>query len=132
MDLTLDQQIDKAHAEAEKVEDNARQLEARIVKAGGVPPTRRYGKPVNAAAIAENLTLRSILQRRDPALANYLGCGSDYQRQQAEAEALKAEIKTRLEAKTAELRQQNQQAQQHRERYANAGINAVTGRRLGL
>jgi hypothetical protein len=29
MDLTLDQRIDKAHAEAERVEDNARQLEAR-------------------------------------------------------------------------------------------------------
>jgi hypothetical protein len=33
MDLTLDQRIDKAHAEAERVEDNVRQLEARIVKA---------------------------------------------------------------------------------------------------
>jgi hypothetical protein len=72
-----------------------------------LPPTRRYVRPVNAAAIAENLTLRSLLQRRDPALANYLGCGSDYQRKEEEAAAAKAAIVAKMQQATEALRRQN-------------------------
>ena len=46
MNLPLDQQIDAAHLAAERVENEALQIEARIIKAGGVPPKRPYGKPV--------------------------------------------------------------------------------------
>ena len=35
MNLSIDQQIDAAHSEAERIEADARQIEARIVKAGG-------------------------------------------------------------------------------------------------
>jgi hypothetical protein len=131
MSLTLDERINKAHAEAERVEDDARQLEARIIKAGGIPPVRPYGKSVDANAIASNLTLKSILQRRDPELANYFGCGSDYRRKQDEAAALKAEISARFTQETERLRQQNQQAQYRRDQYNLAGVNSHTRRRLG-
>jgi hypothetical protein len=131
MSLTLDERINKAHAEAERVEDDARQLEARIIKAGGIPPVRPYGKSVDANAIASNLTLKSILQRRDPELANYFGCGSDYRRKQDEAAALKAEISSRMAAETERVRKQNQLAQTYREQCSLAGVNSHTRRRLG-
>jgi hypothetical protein len=85
VNLPLDQQIDAAHLAAERVENEARQIEARIIKAGGVPPKRPYGKPVSGEAVSRNITLTGTLQRRDPALANYLGIGSDYHRKQQEA-----------------------------------------------
>jgi hypothetical protein len=88
--LPLDYQIDAAHHEAQRIEAEAGQIEARIVAAGGVPPVRRYGTPVSGEAVSRNLTTTGLLQRRDPALANYLGIGSDYHRkQEAAAEARK-------------------------------------------
>ena len=110
MTLPLDQAIDAAHNEAERIENEARQIEARIVKAGGVPPVRRYGKPVSGEAVSKNLTLTGALQRRDPALAAYLGIGSDFhQKQQQAAEARRLQVES-MQAKTEQLRKQNEAA----------------------
>jgi hypothetical protein len=108
--LPLDQAIDAAHNEAERIENEARQIEARIVAAGGVPPTRRYGKPVSGEAVSRNLTTTGLLQRRDPALAAYLGIGSDYHlKQQQAAEARRLQVES-MQAQTEQLRQRNQAA----------------------
>ena len=122
MNLPLDQQIDAAHNEAERIENEARQIEARIVAAGGVPPVRRYGKPVSGEAIAKNLTLTGALQRRDPALAAYLGIGSDYHlKQQQAAEARRLQVES-MQAKTEQLRQQNEAAAAARYRQQLSGV----------
>ena len=114
--LPLDQQIDAAHAETERIESEARQIEARILKVGGRPPVRRYGTPVSAADVAKNLTLRSQLQLRDPALATFLGIGSDlHLKAQADAERRAAEAE-RLNAATAALQARNQAAAEQRYR----------------
>ena len=127
MNLPLDQQIDAAHLAAERVENEARQIEARIIKAGGVPPKRPYGKPVSGEAVSRNITLTGALQRRDPALANYLGIGSDYHRkQEAAAEARKMQVQT------ARLREVNAASSRYREQQTQAGINPLTGRRWGI
>ena len=84
MTLPLDHQIDAAHHEAQRIENEALAIEARILKAGATPPTRPYGKPVSREAVSRNLTTTGLLQRRDPALAAYLGVGSDYHRKQQE------------------------------------------------
>ena len=131
MNLPLDQQIDAAHLAAERVENEAQQIEARIIKAGGVPPTRPYGKPVSGEAVSRNLTLTGALQRRDPALANYLGIGSDYHRkQEAAAEARKMQAQA-MEMQTARLREVNAASSRFREQQNLAGINPLTGRRWG-
>jgi len=110
MNLPLDHQIDAAHHEAERIENEAHQIEARIVKAGGVPPVRRYGTPVSRAEVSRNLTLTGALQRRDPALAAYLGIGSDYHlKQQQAAEARRLQVES-MQAKTEQLRKQNEAA----------------------
>ena len=130
MNLSIDQQIDAAHSEAERIEADALQIEARIVKAGGIPPRRQYGKPVSAEAIRQNMTLVGLLNKRDPALASYLGIQSgSYAREAAERAERQAAIE-RMQALTAQTRQQNQAAQLHRERAASAGVNPHTRTRL--
>ena len=131
MDLPLDQRIDAAHAEAERAENEARQVEARIVAAGGIPPKRQYGRPVDPEAVRKNLTLSSVLSRRDPALASYLGVGSDYhrrQQQEREAAALRTQA---MQLQTEQLRAANAEAQRQREWAQLNGRSALTGRRLG-
>jgi hypothetical protein len=114
MNLSIDQQIDAAHAEAERIEQEARQIEARIIKAGGIPPTRPFGRPVSGEAVAQNLTLRSLLQRRDPALAAYLGCGSDLQRKAEEEAAARQMQAEAMRLQTERLSAQNQAAANRR------------------
>jgi hypothetical protein len=128
----LDQQIDAAHLAAERVENEARQIEARIIKAGGVPPTRPYGKPVSGEAVSRNLTLTGALQRRDPALANYLGIGSDYHRKQQEAIEARKMAAESMAMQTARLREVNAASARYREQQTQAGINPLTGRRWGI
>ncbi len=110
MTLPLDYQIDAAHHEAQRIEAEAGQIEARIVAAGGVPPVRRYGTPVSGEAVSRNLTTTGLLQRRDPALASYLGIGSDYHQKEAAAAAARQASAEALQAKTEQLRQRNQAA----------------------
>ena len=122
MNIPLDQQIDAAYNEAERIENEARQIEARIVAAGGVPPVRRYGKPVSGEAVSKNLTRTGALQRRDPALATYLGIGSDYHlKQQQAAEARRLQVES-MQAKTEQLRQQNEAAAAARYRQQLSGV----------
>ena len=129
MNLPLDQQIDAAHLAAERVEADARQIEARIVAAGGVPPVRRYGTPVSGEAVSRNLTTTGLLQRRDPALAAYLGIGSDYhQKQQQAAEARRLQVES-MQAQTEQLRQRNQAAADARYKATLSPL--ITGWRRG-
>jgi hypothetical protein len=110
VNLPLDQQIDAAHLAAERVENEALAIEARIIAAGGVPPVRRYGTPVSREAVSRNLTTTGLLQRRDPALASFLGVGSDFhQKQQQAAEARRLQVES-MQAQTEQLRQRNQAA----------------------
>ena len=112
--MNLDYQIDAAHHEAQRIENEALAIEARILKAGATPPTRRYGTPVSREAVSRNLTTTGLLQRRDPALAAYLGIGSDYHlKQQQAAEARRLQVES-MQAKTEELRKQNEAAAEAR------------------
>jgi hypothetical protein len=131
MDLTLDQRIEAAHSDAERVENDARAIEARIVAAGGVPPTRPYGRPVSGDDIRKNLTLTSLLQRRDQKLAAYLGVGSDYQRRREEEAAARQMQAEALRLQTARLAEVNAASARYREQQQLAGVNPVTGRRWG-
>jgi hypothetical protein len=129
--MNLDYQIDAAHHEAQRIEAEAGQIEARIIKAGGVPPTRRYGTPVSGEAVSKNLTLTGALQRRDPALAAYLGVGSDYHRKQQESAEARRMMGQALEMETARLREVNAASSRYREQQNLAGRNPMTGRRWG-
>ena len=129
--MNLDYQIDAAHHEAQRIENEALAIEARIVKAGGTPPLRQYGSGVSADAIRKNLTLVSVLNRHDPELASYLGVQTGSYRRVAEEREARILRGKALEMETARLREVNAAAAKHREQRNLAGINPLTGRRWG-
>jgi hypothetical protein len=121
--------IDAAYLEADIVEATARQIEARIVAAGGRPLLRQYGKPVDTTAIKQNLTLVSQLNRRDPKLATYLGVQSGYQQQLEREQAARKAQEQAMAAATAALKERNDTNAANRYRHAIAGTNPLTGAR---
>jgi len=126
--------IKKRHQEVEEAENDAREIEARILKIPGTSrfiPVRGYGKPVDPNEIGKNLTLRSLIAKHDPALANYLGIGTEQHRLDEEArEALHLQSEA-LRMQTDRLRRVNEAARNHRDRSFAAGINPFTNRRIG-
>ena len=114
----LDQEVAKAHQSVTETESQARAIEARIRKidgAGPLLPARGYGRPVDTAAIANGLTLRSLIAKKDPELASYLGVGSDLAiREEEEREARRLRVQA-LGMETEKLRQQNEEARRNRE-----------------
>ena len=114
----LNEEVAKAHQNVTETENQARAIEARIRKidgAGPLLPARGYGRPVDTAAIANGLTLRSLIARKDPELASYLGVGSDLalrEEEEREARRLRAQA---LGMETEKLRQRNEAARQERE-----------------
>lgn len=120
------------HAEVEAIENDARQIEARILGIPGTSrfiPLRGYGKPIDASEIGRNLTLRSLITNHDPELASYLGIATGQHRlDEEEREARQLQIEE-LQMQTDRLRQQNLARQLHRERCDAANINPLTGMR---
>ena len=131
--MSLETDIQTAYEEQEAVETAARELEARIRRIDGAArlmPARAYGKPIDRNAIANSLTLRGLIAQKDRHLAAYLGISIDTRKADAEIEVAKMRAE-RLRLETQRLREKNQAAQQHREWSFGAGINPLTGRRLG-
>lgn len=126
----LDSVIDAAYQQAAETEATAAAIEARIVAFGGRPLLRQYGKPVDATAIKQNLTLVSQLNRHDPKLATFLGVqNGSAQKLEAEALARKAAADA-LQAATEQLKARNDANAANRYRHSMAGLNTTTGRRF--
>lgn len=129
----LHEQITEAHRAVERTEREARMLEARMRRIAGLErllPARQFGQPVDIAALKRNLTAVSLLQR-DPELASFLGVQTGQFAREAEAKAARAMQAEAMAMRTARLREQNTAAQQQRERFAIAGIDPLTRRRVG-
>ncbi len=125
----LNSTIDAAYVAADETEATARQIEARIIAAGGRPLLRQYGKPIDTTAIKQNLTLVSQLNRRDPKLATYLGVQSGYQQQLEREQAARNAQEQAIQAATAALKERNDANAANRYRHAIAGTNPLTGGR---
>lgn len=130
----LNQMLAEAQANTTQNETLARQLEAEIKKIPGTAgqlPKRRYGQPVDSAAIRSNMTLNGLINVHRPDIAAFLGISNGLAQQRAEeAEARKLQAE-RMKMQTEQLRQHNQAAKLHRERAVSAGINPLTNRRFG-
>lgn len=132
MEPTLEQRIESAHSDSERVETEARQIEARICQIPGADrllPVRTYGRPVSGEAIGKNLTLRSLIAEHDPRLAAYLGVGSGSQRRNKELEQAREAASLALMAETERLRELNKASAKYREQCNTFGLNPWTGRR---
>ena len=108
----------EAQASITSVETEARAIESELNAIPGVKgrlPNRQYGTAVNTAVLAQNMTVKALINRHQPDIAAYLGLqdGSDVrQQEEREAQKLRAEA---LKMQTARLAAQNQQARQDRE-----------------
>ena len=108
----------EAQASITSVEAEARAIESELNAIPGVKgrlPKRQYGTAVNTAALAQNMTVKALINRHRPDIAAYLGLqdGSDVrQEEEREAQKLRAEA---LRMQTERLAAQNQQARQDRE-----------------
>ena len=108
----------EAQASITSVETEARAIESELNTIPGVKgrlPNRQYGTAVNTAALAQNMTVKALINRHRPDIAAYLGLqdGSDVrQEEEREAQKLRAEA---LKMQTERLAAQNQQARQDRE-----------------
>ena len=94
---------------------------------------REHGQVPNPYRVG-NLTAIGLLERYDPALANYLAAAAgkgtsapDYKAQVA-AEERQQQIE-RMKQATADLASQNAASRLQRERASIAGVNHLTGRR---
>ena len=90
---------------------------------------RQYGKPVDATAIKQNLTLVSQLNRRDPKLATFLGVQSGYQQQLELEQAARKAASDAMQAATAALKERNDANTANRYRHAIQGTNPLSGGR---
>ena len=90
-------------------------------------PARAYGKPVDRNAIANSLTLRSLIAQKDRHLAAYLGISMDTRKADAEIEAAKMQAE-RMRLETQRLREKNQAAAQQREWNLIHGLRPDGGR----
>lgn len=123
----LDEQINEAHLGLQKVEQEAKQLEARLRRIPGMErllPKRIYGTQVDVGAIKGSITARSLVNSYDEPLASHLGIQSGSAEAKRLAKANAQEAAERLMARTERLREQNY-------RDALAGYNRLTNRMLG-
>jgi len=142
MTTHLDTEIDRQHAEAQAAEERAVAIMQRMKAIPGLTTLvdklpRRFGEPPNPyVAGNRNMTVSGVLEKADPALAQYLAKAAgtsinapDYAAK-AQAEAKAAEIE-RMRQATERAKAENELMRRAMDRAALAGINSLTGRRYG-
>ena len=130
--MDLDSQIADAHRQAEETESQARLIEARICKIPGADrmlPRRKYGAEVDRSAIEKNLSLRSLIGRKDPQLAAFLGIPYGASAAEEQARQDREAAHQRMRQATIDLAVRNSDARRHLERSQLAGVSPLTGRR---
>jgi len=138
----FDTEIDAQHRQAQDAEDRAVAVIQRMKAIPGLTTLvdklpRRFGEPPNPyVAGNRNLTVSGVLEKADPALAQYLAKAAgtsinapDYAAK-AQAEAKAAEIE-RMRQATERAKAENELMRRAMDRAALAGINSLTGRRYG-
>ena len=127
----FDQVLEQGFQEASGREDMARAIEAKIAEIPGAKsflPARRYGEPVSAQKIRENLTLRSLIEVKSPQLAVYFGLDAGVAHRRLEEKEARAFAAQALQMRTERLRESNERAAKVREQQLISGINPMTGR----
>ena len=128
----LEQQIAEAHSDLETVDQDSRQLEARLRGIPGMErllPSRTYGQPVDVDALKSNLTARSLINSYDEPLASYLGINSGAAKAARERREAQEQAAEALRVRTEQLAAENAEAAYRREQFSRLGINPTTRRR---
>ena len=118
----LDAKIAKSHINAEKVEEEAKALENKLLENyefnRNFLPKRNWGQPFDPSKLT--MTAKFIIEKHQPHVASYLGFNSGYHSRQEEIEQARKEAEARMTEQTEKLKEQNAEQRKIREwRQAN-------------
>ena len=125
----LDAKIAKSHINAEKVEEEAKALESKLLENYEFDkkylPQRIWGQPFDPSKLS--MTAKFLIEKHQPHVASYLGFNTGYHSRQEEIEQARKEAATRMAEQTEKLKEQNAEQRRVREwRQANT-YNVGTG-----
>ena len=125
----LDAKIAKSHINAEKVEEEAKALENKLLENyefnRNFLPARTWGQPFDPSKLS--MTAKFLIEKHQPHVASYLGFNTGYHSRQEEIEQARKEAEARMTEQTEKLKEQNAEQRKIREwRQAN-NYNVGTG-----
>ena len=125
----LDAKIARSHINAEKVEEEAKALENKLLENyefnRNLLPKRNWGQPFDPSKLT--MTAKFIIEKHQPHVASYLGFNSGYHSRQEEIAQARKEAEDRMTEQTEKLRQQNAEERNLREWRARNNLNVGTG-----
>ena len=125
----LDAKIAKSHINAEKVEEEAKALESKLLENYEFDkkylPQRIWGQPFVPSKLS--MTAKFIIEKHQPHVASYLGFNTGYHSRQAEIEEARKEAATRMAEQTEKLKEQNAEQRRVREWRSANNYNVGTG-----
>ena len=125
----LDAKIVRSHINAEKVEEEAKALENKLLENyefnRNLLPKRNWGQPFDPSKLT--MTAKFIIEKHQPHVASYLGFNSGYHSRQEEIAQARKEAEARMTEQTEKLRQQNAEERNLREWRARNNLNVGTG-----
>ena len=125
----LDAKIAKSHINAEKVEEEAKALESKLLENYEFDkkylPQRIWGQPFDPSKLS--MTAKFIIEKHQPHVASYLGFNTGYHSRQAEIEEARKQAATRMAEQTEKLKEQNAEQRRVREWRSANNYNVGTG-----
>ena len=125
----LDAKIAKSHINNEKIEEEAKALENKLLENyefnRNLLPKRNWGQPFDPSKLT--MTAKFIIEKHQPHVASYLGFNSGYHSRQEEIAQARKEAEARMTEQTEKLRQQNAEERNLREWRARNNLNVGTG-----
>ena len=125
----LDAKIAKSHINNEKIEEEAKALENKLLENNefnrNLLPKRNWGQPFDPSKLT--MTAKFIIEKHQPHVASYLGFNSGYHSRQEEIAEARKEAEARMTEQTEKLRQQNAEERNLREWRARNNLNVGTG-----
>ena len=125
----LDAKIAKSHINAEKVEEEAKALESKLLENYEFDkkylPQRIWGPPFAPSKLS--MTAKFLIEKHQPHVASYLGFNTGYHSRQAEIEEARKEAATRMAEQTEKLKEQNAEQRRVREWRSANNYNVGTG-----
>ena len=125
----LDAKIARSHINAEKVEEEAKALENKLLENyefnKSFLPARTWGQPFDPSKLS--MTAKFLIEKHQPHVASYLGFNTGYHSRQEEIEQARKEAEARMTEQTEKLREQNAEQRRLREWRSANNLNVGTG-----
>ncbi len=125
----LDAKIARSHINAEKVEEEAKALENKLLENYEFDrkylPQRTWGQPFDPSKLS--MTAKFLIEKHQPHVASYLGFNTGYHSRQEEIEQARKEAEARMTEQTEKLREQNAEQRRLREWRSANNLNVGTG-----